>query len=135
MSYCNRVIRNPEAIEMRFLNHRSRLFCQSQQPTLLPSNMGSSWYLAEEEDSCEDACESRLKVCDENLTANVTESSGAYFAEAGVTCASEQIGKADWALPGYEVSTGICLLRNSATENTGCNWAIGVGYRRLCACV
>jgi len=137
-SYCNRVIRNPEAIEMQFLNHRSSLFCHSQQPTLSPSNMGSSWYLAGEEDSCDDACESRGKVCDENLTANVTLSSRAtrgYFAEAGVTCVSEQVGKADWALPGYEVSTGICLLRNSATENTGCNWAVGVGYKRLCACV
>jgi len=137
MSYCNRVIRSPDAIEMKFLNHRKNLFCQSPQPTQSPSNMDSFWYLAEEEDSCDDACRGKGKVCDENLTASVTENNvnaGSYFAEAGVTCVLEEVGNVDWALPGYEVSSGICLTRHSTTENTGCNWAIGLGYQRLCAC-
>jgi len=138
MSYCNRVIRSPETLEMQFVNHRSTLFCQTEQPTGSPSIMDSDWFMAEEEESCDDACGSNGKVCDENLTASLTDdnaSAGSLFSEAGVTCVAEQVGEVDWAFPGYEVSTGICFTRNSATENTACSWAIGVGYRRLCACV
>merc|ERR1712079_998998 len=123
MSYCNRVIRNPDAIEMQFLNHRKNMFCQSPTPTQTPSNMIFAWYLADEEDSCDDTC-----MAENNANA------GSYFAQAGVTCVLEEVGNVDWALPGYEVSSGICLVRNSTTEHTGCNWAIGVGYQRLCAC-
>ena len=136
-SWCNRVIRSPDTIEMQFVKHRSTLFCQSEQPTTSPSTMNSDWYMADEEDSCDDVCSANGKVCDENLTASVVDSSAqTYFEEAlGETCSSIVIGEVDWALPGYDVSEGTCLLRNSATENTGCNWAIGVGYKRLCACV
>jgi len=137
MSYCNRVIRNPNAIEMQFLNHRKNMFCQSPQPTQSPSNMVFAWYLADEQKSCDDTCKAENKVCGENLTASVDENNpntGSYFAQAGVTCVLEEVGNVDWALPGYEVSSGICLMRNSTTEHTGCNWAIGVGYQRLCAC-
>ena len=92
--------------------------------------------MADEEDSCDDVCSANGKVCDENLTASVVStSSEAFFEEAlGKSCSSIVTGEVDWALPGYEVSTGTCLVRSSATENTGCNWAIGVGYKRLCAC-
>jgi len=137
MSYCNRVIRNPNAIEMQFLNHRKNMFCQSSPPTQSPSNMIFAWYLADEEDSCDDTCKAENKVCGENLIASVdenNENAGSYFAQAGVTCVFEEVGNVDWALPGYEVSSGVCLMRNSSTEHTGCNWAIGVGYQRLCAC-
>jgi len=138
MSYCTRVIRNPNTIEMQFLNRRKNMFCQSPQPTQSPSNMAVAWYLAGEEDSCDDACKTEDKVCAEILTASVDENNtnvGSYFAQVGVTCVLEKVGNVDWALPGYEVSSGICLIRNSTSENTGCNWAIGVGYQRLCACV
>jgi len=137
MSYCNRVIRSPNAIEMQFLNYRKNMFCQSPQPTQSPSIVDHIWYLADEGDSCDDACMTNNKVCEENLTAGVTENNvnaGSYFAQAGVTCVNEEVGNVDWALPGYEVSSGICLIRSSSTENTGCNWAIGLGYQRLCAC-
>jgi len=137
-SFCNRVIRSPDAIELQFVNHRRTLFCKTSQPTLSPSIMESVWYLAEEEYSCDDVCAKNGKVCDENLTATVIDGNSlaeGYYTEAGVTCASFKIGNVDWAFPGYEVSTRICVTRNSATENTGCNWAIGVGYKRLCACV
>jgi len=137
MSYCNRVVRNPNAIEMQFLNYRKNMFCQSSQPTQSPSNMVFAWYLADEKDSCDDTCKAENKVCGENLIASVDENNanaGSYFAQAGVTCVLEEVGNIDWALPGYEVSSGICLMRNSTTEHTGCNWAIGVGYQRLCAC-
>jgi len=136
--YCNRVIRSPDAIELQFINRRSTLFCQTAQPTVSPSAMDSDWYLAEEEESCDDACADKGKVCDENLTASVIDGEESvinYFAEGGVTCVTERVGEVDWAFPGYQNTTGTCFLRNSATENTGCNWAIGVGYQRLCACV
>jgi len=137
MSWCNRVIRSPDTIEMQFLNYRSTLFCQPDQSTASPSTMSSEWYIADEEDSCDDVCIANGKVCDENLTASVVDSTGqTFFEEAlGKTCSSIVTGEVDWALPGYDVSEGTCLLRNPATENTGCNWAIGVGYKRLCACV
>jgi len=135
--YCNRVIRSPDTIEMQFLNHRTSLFCRSEQPTASPSTMSAEWYMADEGDSCDDVCTANDKVCDENLTASVVDPSAqTIFEQAlGETCSSIVTGEVDWALPGYDVSAGTCLLRNSATENTGCNWAIGVGYQRLCACV
>jgi len=135
-SYCNRVIRSPDTIEMQFVNNRRALFCRSEQPTAPPSIMSSQWYMADEEDSCDDVCSANDKSCDENLTASLVNSTAeTFFEQAGETCSSIETGEVDWALPGYDVSKGTCLLRNSATENTGCNWAIGVGYKRLCACV
>lgn len=138
MSYCNRVIRSPDTIEMQFINHRTDMFCETSKPTASPSVMSSTWHMAHTEDSCDDVCVDKGLVCDENLVASVldpTAQSEAYFSAAGVSCSSVAVGEVDWALPGYEVSTQTCLTRNSATENTGCNWAIGEGYRRLCACV
>jgi len=137
MSYCNRVIRSPDTIEMQFINHRTNLFCQSPKPTAFPSIMSSTWYMADAEDSCDDVCMDNGMVCNENLIASVVDptQSEAYFTEAGVTCSSIEVGEVDWALPGYEVSSATCLTRNDATENTGCNWAIGIGYKGLCACV
>jgi len=138
MSYCNRVIRSPDTIEMQFINHRTNFFCETATPTASPSVMDSTWFMADEEDSCDDVCIANNMVCDENLVASVedpTPQSEVYFTAAGISCASIMTGEVDWALPGYETSTGACLTRNNATENTGCNWALGVGYKRLCACV
>lgn len=135
MSYCSRVIRNPDTIEMQFLTHRSTI-CQSEKPTEAPSALASTWYMANEEDSCEDVCNSYGLVCDENLVVSITDPSQSemFFEAAGVTCASISIGEEGWALPGYHTASQSCLVRNTLTENTACNWAIGVGYRRLCAC-
>lgn len=138
MSYCNRVIRSPETIEMQFINYRKNRLCQIPKPTASPSVMNSTWYMAEEEDSCDDVCIANGMGCDENFIASLedpTPELEAYFASAGVTCASIEVGDVDWALPGFEVSSATCLTRNNSTDSTGCNWAIGVGYKRLCACV
>jgi len=137
MSYCTRVIRNPDTIEMQFLIHRSTV-CQNEKPTEAPSVLASSWYIAIEEASCDDVCHSNGLVCDENLVASVVDptfQSEMYFKEAGVTCESISRGEEGWALPGFHTSSGTCLVRNNVTKSTPCNWAIGVGYRRLCACV
>lgn len=138
MSYCPRVIRNPDTIEMQFVNRRSTSLCQTQNPTAAPVVASPSWFMAQEEESCDDACIDNNMVCHEEHTANVIEPnnlSEGYFGEAGVVCSSIAIGELDWAFPGYEAATGACFTRNNDTENTGCNYAIGVGYRRLCACI
>merc|ERR1712203_988584 len=136
MSYCSRVIRNPDTVEMQFLTHRSTM-CRSEKPTEAPSTLASTWYMAKEEDSCDDVCNSYGLMCNENLVASITDPSQSeiYFEAAGVTCESISIGEEGWALPGYHTSSQSCRVRNILTENTPCNWAIGVGYRRLCACV
>jgi len=138
MSYCTRVIRNPDTIEMQFVNRRSSILCQTQNPTGAPVLASPSWFLAQEEESCDDVCIDNNMVCHEDLTANVTEPNNLsedHFTDAGVSCSSIAIGELDWAFPGYESSTGACFTRNIDTENTGCNYALGVGYRRLCACI
>jgi len=136
MAYCTRVIRNPDTVEMQFVIHRSTV-CQNEKPTEVPSVLASSWFIAIEEASCDHVCHSHGLVCDENLVASVvnpTSQTEMYFTEAGVACESIAIGEEGWALPGYHTSSQTCLVRNTATESTPCNWAIGVGYRRLCAC-
>jgi len=138
MSYCPRVIRNPDTIEMQFVNRRSTSLCQTQNPTAAPVLASPSWFMAQEEESCDDACIDNNMVCHEEHTANVIEPnnlSEGHFTDAGVACSSIAIGELDWAFPGYESATGACFTRNINTENTGCNYALGVGYRRLCACI
>merc|ERR1719495_484596 len=80
-SYCNRVIRNPMTIEQQFINRRSKSFCKrfddgsekiiTQEPTEKPSVFAATWYLAEEEDSCDDACGHQGLRCDELTTSSL----------------------------------------------------------------
>merc|ERR1719245_800468 len=82
-SYCNRVIRDPMTIEQQFINHRSDNFCKknpisgdveqiiTEEPTGSPVTFSSTWYVADEEDSCDDACNSRGLKCDELTTASL----------------------------------------------------------------
>jgi len=140
-SYCNRVIRNPDTIEQYFINYRRDNFCapRTPMPTGRPSDLGFRWFLAQEEESCSDACDSRGRVCSEAGTASLGETTserdlGDAFTEAGFTCASYGVARKDYAAPAVD-SMGKCLRRHDMTEaNTGCNWATGVGYQRLCAC-
>jgi len=138
MSFCNRVIRSPDSMEMQFVKNRVKIACKSSPPTNSPTKISESqWFMADEEDSCDDVCSANGAVCDGGLTASVVDPTQVadMFAEAlGEDCTSIETGELDWALPGYEISSGTCLTMNPATENTGCNWALGVGYKRLCAC-
>jgi hypothetical protein len=57
------------------------------------------------------------------------------FQMSGYECSGATVGgKEGWALPGMLASQSLCITRNETTTHTPCNLAIGVGYRRLCAC-
>jgi len=154
-SYCNRVIRNPDTIEQMFIEHRSDNFCQkdpvtneiikeiTEEPTQAPSTFDSTWYLADQEESCDDVCEKNGLVCDELTTNSIVWSEGVdpalmtnALTEADSSLASvcdvQVEGQEGWALPA--ISSDKCYLRHPDTEYTGCNWPTGKGFRRLCAC-
>jgi len=155
-SYCYRVIRDPFTIEQEFLDERSSRMCGrsaaqygGNENTPAPTNVQpppseASYHLAAEEDSCDDTCNA-LGVdyyCTDltNLfTSEISLAIGNPFTSVGLTCSSYVVGEDGWALPGVGPN-GECILRNPATDSqewttpTGCNVAIGTGYRRICSC-
>jgi len=155
-SYCNRVIRNPNTIEQMFINSRSDNFCRkdpstnevlqeiTEEPTAQPSTFDVTWFLADEEESCDDACDKQSMTCDELTTNSIIGGSDPSVMNDALTqadpaigaCATQTEGPVGWALPALKTPEADkeCILRNGATEFTGCNWPTGVGYRRLCAC-
>jgi len=136
------VIRNPDTIEQYFINYRTNNFCPpfTGAPTELPAGGPFTWYLAQEEENCDDACEARDMKCDDTATADLAEPTpgptvDVAFSQAGVTCNSHGVAPAHWAAPVLKTMNNECLVRSARTEeNTGCQWATGVGYQRLCAC-
>jgi len=147
-SYCDRVIRNPHSIEMKFLNYRSDNFYScgvSPSPSSAPIEDPYVWVLSEMEGSCDDACLSQNYSCAEEATAQAMTRSElkAAFSEAGITCANQYTrlvnSKYDgFALPGYQ-SSKLCVGRQatlSHLENldTDCSREVGAGWQRLCAC-
>jgi len=147
-SYCDRVIRNPHSIEMKFLNYRSENFLScgvSPSPSSAPIPDSYVWVLSDVEGSCDDACFSQNYTCAEEATAQSMTKSEliAAFSEAGITCANQYTiltnSKYDgFALPGYR-SSKYCVGRQetlSHLENldTDCSREIGAGWQRLCAC-
>jgi len=149
-SFCDRVIRNPDSIEMQFVNDRAENFlsddCDGEKtPTAQPVELSYFWVLSEAEASCDDACVGEGGWCAEEATAqflNETEVTTA-FSEAGVTCEADNVVTVDssydgWALPGYKDST-YCVARQDTLghlENldTDCSRELGVQWQRLCAC-
>merc|ERR1711920_589972 len=108
-SYCDRVIRNPNSIEMKFLSHRSEIFCgATAPPTHAPVPEGYNWTLAGDHESCDDACSAIGAQCAEEATATVFETEAellSAFEEAGHVCDPDRIRMNDtnwegWALPG-----------------------------------
>jgi len=147
-SYCDRVIRNPDSIEMKFLNYRSDNFHScgvSLSPSSAPIADSYVWVLSEVEDSCDDACLSQNYTCAEEATAQYMTRSElkTAFSEAGITCADQYTSLTNsnydgFALPGYR-SSKFCVGRQatlSHLENldTDCSREIGAGWQRLCAC-
>jgi len=145
-SYCDRVIRNPYSIEMKFVSARSELYCgASPMPSSAPIADPYVWVLSGNEESCDDACEGSSYTCAEEATAQTmteTELKNA-FAQAGVTCADEYLTMVDtsfqgFALPGLRESQ-YCIARQATIDHlenldTDCSREIGVGWQRLCAC-
>jgi len=155
-SYCYRVIRDPYTIEQLFIDTRSNNMCAttsvergSGPNTPSPTNIGQvppgnyDYVLADAEDSCDDACATAgYSYCTRNTDFFTNESVFAQenpFTILGLTCSEYEIGEEGWAFPGVGPE-GQCILRNPLTNSqawmaeTGCNVAIGVGYRRICSC-
>jgi len=147
-SYCDRVIRNPHSIEMKFLNYRSDNFysCDvSRSPSSAPIVDPYVWVLSEMEGSCDDACLSQNYTCAEEATAQTMTLSEliAAFSDAGVTCQYQYTTLTNarydgFALPGYQ-SSKYCVGRQATLSHldnldTDCSREIGAGWQRLCAC-
>jgi len=148
-SYCDRVIRNPDSIELKFVNYRSDNFFScgaSKHPTEAPVSDPSTWMLADAQKSCDDACSSQGKMCAEDNTAVVFGSETDLinaFAEGGHTCDIADVNMSNenyegWALPGLK-SNGECVNRlptisHLESLDTDCSRKLGGSWRRLCAC-
>lgn len=147
--YCDRVIRNPDSIELKFVTARSDNFLScdaSAHPTSAPISDTSTWVLAALGDSCDDACNGEGKVCAEEHTAQIFGSEAELinaFAEAGHTCESSQIRMESvkfegWALPGLR-NSNLCANRLPTLSHledldTDCSRKLGGLWQRLCAC-
>lgn len=147
-AYCDRVIRNPDSIELRYINNRREHFCfnDTQIPTSSPvADINTAWYLAERLESCDEACDRNGKNCAPEQTATrfLTESDLiAAFSEAGVDCTSNIIMNSTsyegWALPGV-MNSRVCVNRQPPISHlsdvdSDCSRKIGSSWQRLCAC-
>jgi len=146
-SYCDRVIRNPNSIEMKFLSYRSEIFCgATAHPTYAPVSEGYNWTLAGYRDSCDDACSAMGAQCAEEATATIFETEeelASAFEEAGHVCDPDRISMNNanwegWALPGLRgdmvCANRLPTLSHLENLDTDCSRILGGGWRRLCAC-
>jgi len=148
--YCDRVIRNPDSIELQFVNRRADNFLscdKTMTPTEAPvEDANVTYFLSEEVGSCDEACSSNGMTCAADQTARVFSSEQdlkAVFEAAGFPCTSENIimnrtNWEGWALPGLGYGR-ICANRLPTLSHledldSDCNRKIGEGWRRLCAC-
>jgi len=144
--YCDRVIRNPDSIELKFVNDRVKHFCGvTNQPTSSPvADSNTTWVLAEVEESCDNACARNGRICAAEQTTrrfSDEDSMNSAFIEAGVSCDSLVMDRTKfegWALPG--IWNGKCVNRQAQLAHltdldSDCNRKIGGQWQRLCACV
>jgi len=148
--YCDRVIRNPDSIELQYVNHRSASFCDaSKPPTSSPvPDVNTTWYLSDILESCDEVCGRNGKVCAAEQTTRRFETEEeliAAFNEAGFDCTGESVRIimestrfVGWALPGLRASI-VCANRQATLDHlmdldSDCGRKIGFGWQRLCAC-
>jgi len=149
--YCDRVIRNPNSIELKFVNARSENLLSpdcdaTRTPTEPPVDNGeTTYYLGEDLESCDDACSRNNLTCAADQTARrfstETELIEA-FAEAGHSCDADRVMMNNtmwqgWALPGLR--RGVCANRPHTIGHlqdldSDCHRIIGASWQRLCAC-
>jgi len=149
-AYCDRVIRNPNSIELRYIKHRSTHFCGSPKPpTSSPvPDANTTWYLSDALESCDEVCGRNGLLCAAEQTSRRFKTESELvdaFDEAGFDCSSDSVGiimndtrYAGWALPGVRGST-LCVNRQQTMEHlmdmdSDCVRKIGSGWQRLCAC-
>jgi len=147
--YCDRVIRNPDSIELQFVNRRAQNFIDcgktTTQPTLSPvEDVNVTYHLSAQAESCDDACAAQGKTCAADQTAQVFSSEAELtkvFSDAGFTCQFIEMNRTDWqgwALPGLGYGR-ICANRLPTLSHledldSDCNRKIGNSWQRLCAC-
>jgi len=144
--YCDRVIRNPDSIELKFVDYRLDHFCDvTEQPTSAPvPDSNTTWVLAELLESCDDACSREGGSCAAEQTTRrfATESAlTSAFSEVGITCESSVMNRTKfegYALPGVFNSI-TCVNRQLSLNHlqdldSDCNRIIGGEWQRLCAC-
>merc|ERR1719462_585343 len=152
-AYCDRVIRNPNSIELQFVNRRAENFISCSNTKIPPTespveDVNVTYYLSDPAGSCDEACSGNGMTCAADQTARVFSSETdlmAAFKEAGFTCQSDNIimnrtNWEGWALPGLGHGR-ICANRQPTLTlshledlDSDCNRKIGKGWNRLCAC-
>jgi len=150
-AYCDRVIRNPNSIELQFVNRRAENFISCGKTKIPPTespveDVNVTYYLSDPAGSCDEACSGKGLTCAADQTARVFSSETdliAAFKEAGFTCQSDNIimnrtNWEGWALPGLGYGR-ICANRLPTLSHledldSDCNRKIGKGWNRLCAC-
>merc|ERR1711920_936948 len=149
-AYCDRVIRNPDSIELQYINHRSNHFCDaSKPPTYAPvPDVNTTWYLSDVLESCDEVCGRNDMVCAAEQTTRRFETEEELidaFSEAGFDCTGESViiwmddtRYVGWALPGLRDSNR-CVNRQAPLDHlmdldSDCGRKIGSNWQRLCAC-
>jgi len=150
-AYCDRVIRNPDSIELQFVNRRAQnlISCNKTMipPTLSPvEDVNVTYLFSAPAESCDDACAAQVMTCAAEQTARVfsseTELTKVFF-DAGFTCKSDDIvmnrtNWQGWALPGlgdgHICANRLPTLSHLEDLDSDCNRKIGNGWQRLCAC-
>jgi len=146
-AYCDRVIRNPDSIEFKFLSYRSDIFCDATtRPTFAPVSTPYNWTLSEKRESCDDACSAIGAQCAEEATATVFGTEAelvSAFEEAGHICDPDRIRMNEtkwegWALPGVRneivCANRLPTLSHLDSLDTDCSRIVGRNWQRLCAC-
>jgi len=144
--YCDRVIRNPDSIELKFVNYRKENFCKvTNTPTSSPvADSNTTWILGDKDESCDDVCSRYGRVCAAEQTSRRFSSEQELhdaFAVAGIECNSVIMNSTKyigWALPG-EIGNNVCVNRQLSLDHledlhSDCNRKIGGNWQRLCAC-
>jgi len=148
-AYCDRVIRNPDSIELQFVNRRANNSCNKTMipPTESPvEDFNVTYFLSAPVESCDEACSRQNMTCAADQTSRVFSSETELkevFEEAGFTCKSENIfmnrtNWEGWALPGLGYgrlcANRLPTLSHLEDLDSDCNRKIGNSWQRLCAC-
>jgi len=150
-SYCDRVIRNPNSIELQFVNERSKNLKDCQRVTSTPTeapveDTATTYSLSGMGESCDEACDHVNKTCAADQTARVFVLESDLinaFSEAGFTCVSNNIIMNSTRLEGYALpgllDSRICANRQPTLShlqdlNSDCHRILGSNSKRLCAC-
>jgi len=130
-SMCDK-IRKAEKHEYTKVANRANNFCR-QLPML-----NVNWVVGEPRETCHDACGREGMVCDQARTEHIDNDSTTFnakraFREAGIECGRVSKGSAVAAMPAFDKSKGLCILRHP-NKPSACGEKAKWGIRRLCAC-